>query len=408
MRRTVRGTICRHRGWWVLRYRERIREGETIRSIQRSKRLALVDAMHKTRKSVALLAETTLEPLNKASRASSPLVANRLGDFVDDVYLPHVESKRKPSTYRGYRQMWLRYLKPRCASALMHDIETRRIQQLLDAVAREDGLSPQTVQHIKHFLGGVFTFAISQGHLPRGTVNPVAFCEIQTVPDFDGRAYSLEEIALMLTVLPEPSRTVVAFAAFTGLRAGEVRGLTREAYSPGGETDLGVIRVMRSVWRGRIGEPKNSRSKAPVPLIPQLEGILERHRKSSGNPASGPIFMNGAGKGLDLDSLYRRQMREPLKRANIEWEGWHGFRRGLATNLERIGVRESIAAMILRHANDRVTRKHYIKPPSLEAIAAMRRLSEFFSSIEKPELLPTCSPESPSTTQETTSVEWVH
>lgn len=408
MRRTVRGTICRHRGWWVLRYRERIREGETIRSIQRSKRLAPLDAMHKTRKSVALLAETMLEPLNKASRASSPLVANRLGEFVDNVYLPHVESKRKPSTYRGYRQMWLRYLKPRCASALMHEIETRGIQQLLDAIARKDGLAPQTVQHIKHFLGGVFTFAISQGHLPRGTVNPVAFCEIQTVPDFDGRAYSLEEIALMLTVLPEPSRTVVAFAAFTGLRAGEVRGLTWEAYSPGSETELGVVRVMHSVWRGRIGEPKNSRSKAPVPLIAQLEAILEKHRQSSGNPASGPIFMNGAGKGLDLDSLYQRQMREPLRRAKIEWEGWHGFRRGLATNLERIGIRESIAAMILRHANDRVTRKHYIKPPTLEAIAAMRRLSESFSAIEKPELLPTCSPESPSTAQETTSVEWVH
>ncbi len=66
MSRTVRGTICRHRGWWVLRFRERIREGETIRSIQRSKRLAPVDATHKTRKSVALLAEPILEPLNKA------------------------------------------------------------------------------------------------------------------------------------------------------------------------------------------------------------------------------------------------------------------------------------------------------------------------------------------------------
>jgi hypothetical protein len=101
MRRTVRGTICRHRGWWVLRYRERIREGETIRSRQRSNRLAPVDAMHKTRKSVALLGETMLEPLNKAARASSPLVAIRLGNFVEHVYLPHVESKRKPSTYRG-------------------------------------------------------------------------------------------------------------------------------------------------------------------------------------------------------------------------------------------------------------------------------------------------------------------
>jgi len=122
-------------------------------------RLALVDAIHKTRKSVALLAEATREPLNKASMTSNPLVANRLGGFVYDVYLPHIESKRKPSTYRGYRQMWLRYLKPRCASALMHDVETRRIQQLLDAVAREDGLAPQTLQHIKHLLGGVF-FAI--------------------------------------------------------------------------------------------------------------------------------------------------------------------------------------------------------------------------------------------------------
>jgi len=407
MRRTVRGTICRHREWWVLRYRERIRDGETIRSIQRSKRLAPVDAMHKTRKSVALLAETILEPLNRASRASSPLIANRLGDFVDNVYLPHIESKRKPSTYRGYRQMWLRYLKPRCSSSFMHDIEPRGIQQLLDAVALQDGLAPQTMQHVKHFLGGVFTFALVQGHLARGSVNPVISCEIQTVPDFDGRAYSLEEIALMLTVLPEPSRTVVAFAAFTGLRAGELRGLTWEAYSPGGGTELGIVRVMHSIWRGRIGEPKNSRSKAPVPLIPQLETILEQHRRVSGNPVSGPIFVNNAGKGLDLDSLYRRQMREPLKHAGIEWEGWHGFRRGLATNLERIGIRESITAMILRHANDRVTRKHYIKPPTLEAISAMRRLSESFSLLQKPVLLPDCSPEHSKQNPDTATLKWI-
>jgi len=45
--------------------------------------------------------------------------------------------------------------------------------------------------------------------------------------------------------------------------------------------------------------------------------------------------------------------RNPLQKAGIEWEGWHGFRRGLATTLEGIGV--------LRHSSDRVTRKHYIK-----------------------------------------------
>jgi integrase len=289
----------------------------------------------------------------------------------------------------------------------MHDAETRTVQGLLDTISAEDKLAPQTMAHIKHLVGGMFHFAIAQGHLPRGTINPVTFAETEAIPDFDGRAYSLEEIALMLSVLPEPSQTVVALAAFTGLRAGEVRGLTWEAYTPGDENSLGVIRVLRSVWRGRIGEPKNSRSKAAVPLIPQLEALLDRHREASGNPASGPIFANGAGKALDLDSLYRRQMKESLKAAGIEWEGWHGFRRGLATNLERIGVRESIAAMVLRHSNDRVTRKHYIKPPTLEAIAAMRRLSETLLALDKPKMLPKCSPEPPKEVEGTVEARWL-
>lgn len=65
------------------------------------------------------------------------------------------------------------------------------------------------------------------------------------------------------------------------------------------------------------------------------------------------------------------------------------------TNLERIGVREAIAAMVLRHSNKRVTRKHYIKPPSIEAVSAMQRLSEMLSTIKAPKLLPNCSPGAP-------------
>jgi integrase len=261
--------------------------------------------------------------------------------------------------------------------------------------------------HIKHLLGGIFHFAIAQNHLPKGTINPVMFTETATVPDFDGRAYSLEEISLMLTVLPEPSRTVVATAAFTGLRAGEIRGLSWEAFNAGAEGLLGTVRVLRSVWRGRTGEPKNSRSKACVPLIPQLDTLLQQHRARNGNPALGPIFANGAGKPVDLDSLYHRQMEKPLKQAGIEWEGWHSFRRGLATNLERIGVRETIAAMVLRHSNDRVTRKHYIKPPSIEAVSAMQRLSDTLTSMQRPPLLPSCSPDATKEAESGAQATWV-
>ena len=101
-------------------------------------------------------------------------------------------------------------------------------------------------------------------------------------------------------------------------------------------------------------------------------------------------------------------MKERLEQAGIEWEGWHGFRRGLATNLERIGVRESIAAMILRHTNERVTRKHYIKPPSIEARAAMHLLSEAISNVGSVKLLPKIAPQTSQKATETIAATSVH
>jgi hypothetical protein len=70
----------------------------------------------------------------------------------------------------------------------MHDAETRAIQSILDTIEREDARAPQTLAHIKRLLSGMFRFAIMQGHLPKGTINPVTFTETTAVPDFDGRA----------------------------------------------------------------------------------------------------------------------------------------------------------------------------------------------------------------------------
>ena len=51
MRRTKQyGAITRHRGWWVVRYRERVGVGGEVKTILRARRLAPVDAHHKTRR----------------------------------------------------------------------------------------------------------------------------------------------------------------------------------------------------------------------------------------------------------------------------------------------------------------------------------------------------------------------
>lgn len=84
-----KGTITRHRGYWCLRFREKVRVGDTIKTVQRSQRLAPVDAMHKTRKSVEGLARERRESIRKVP---AQYVGIRLGDFVEGVYLPHAGS----------------------------------------------------------------------------------------------------------------------------------------------------------------------------------------------------------------------------------------------------------------------------------------------------------------------------
>ena len=104
------------------------------------------------------------------------------------------------------------------------------------------------------------------------------------------------DTALPQVALSKPSATAVAIAAFTKLRLGELRGLAWESFEPAqDEESLGLLNVTRCLWRSTVSDPKTAKSKAPVPVIPQLAQRLDAHRKRGGNPAGGPIFANPVG-----------------------------------------------------------------------------------------------------------------
>jgi integrase len=81
----------------------------------------------------------------------------------------------------------------------------------------------------------------------------------------------------------------------------------------------------------------------------------------------------------DLDYLTREVIKPALIKAGITWHGWHACRRGLATNLHRLGVADIVIQAILRHSNVEVTREAYIDrdaldPQSLAAMEALQAL----------------------------------
>jgi len=186
----------------------------------------------------------------------------------------------------------------------------------------------------------------------------------------------------------------VLCAALTGLRKGEIRGLTWENF------DGKELSVKQSVWNSIVNEPKTRRSTAPIPVVKQLADALEAHKIRADKLAKPnlPIFQAGNGKPLNLDNLVRRiiapalspcavckkQEHEHKPEAHVyqrdaslpRWHGWHAFRRGLATNLHALGVDDKTIQAILRHSNVGLTMNVYVKSVSESQVNAMDSLSE--------------------------------
>ena len=81
---------------------------------------------------------------------------------------------------------------------------------------------------------------------------------------------------------------------------------------------------------------------------------------SMNNPKSGVIFHSGDGRPMAMDKLARCVIRPAIEAVGLPWFGWHGFRRGVASNLYALGADDKVVQRILRHAKPHVTKDCYI------------------------------------------------
>ena len=372
------GYVFRKGSNWYVRYREGVQlENGSLQRIQKCYKLAEASGQYRTRDAAEELAEEFIRSVNRGDvRPESTMSLNR---FIEDCYLPYVEQQKRRSTYRGYKNLWLRYVQPN-GSVALREVRTFEAEQMLKDIARRENLSRTTLGHIKHFLSGAFRYARRQGVLENA--NPIRDVEIPKArPAGETYAYSLEEEAQMLAILPEPTATVVATAAFTGARKGEIRGFTWQNY------DGSEIRVEKSVWRSHVDEPKRPKSKGTIPVIAQLKLLLDQHWERCGRPRKGFIFANELGNPMNLEALAVDVIRPAVQKANLAWHGWHAFRRGLATNLHRLGVSDKVIQQILRHANVSTTMNIYVKTVSADAANAMKSLETMCATTVQPERL---------------------
>jgi integrase len=378
---------------WFVRYRDNVvTKGGAVKRVLVCKKLKVeYGGAYRTKASVREFVKEILAPINTGKL--NPISTMPLADFVEQVYFPqYVEQHLRPSTKKHYYDTWRLHVKNRAeAQRELREFRTVDAEQMLQAIARKSKVGRHALKHIKSFLSGVFKQAKRLGVLDG--VNPIQDSSVPFARESDETyAYSLNEVKQMLSFFDGVTRAVLLTAALSGLRKGEILGLTWDDFD--GET----LTVRQAYWNGIANEPKTRRSKAPVPVVRQLAESLEEHRQRMGKLAAGPIFQAGNGRPLNLDNLASRVIAPALSRcvvckkredehkpeghlferdkSIVAWHGWHAFRRGLATNLYQLGVKDKDIQAILRHSNVGVTMNIYVKSVSESQVAAMDSLGE--------------------------------
>jgi integrase len=173
----------------------------------------------------------------------------------------------------------------------------------------------------------------------------------------------------------EPYRTIFVLAAVTGLRAGELLGLTvadidfdRLSVCPRKQAD-DRTRVLR--------ELKTKKSRTAVPITKETAAILREYLKTrwKSNPQD-LLFPNRKGRPCKRANVVKFGLHPILKKLGIQTRkaGLHAFRHGLGTALADSGASPAIVQRTLRHSDIKTTLRFYVHADADSQRAALANI----------------------------------
>jgi integrase len=264
---------------------------------------------------------------------------------------PNCSKTRKTQvTYEGYFNKWIL---PRWGSYRVTDVKAVAVEQWLRSLPYANGSKAKA----RNIMSAVFNHAVRWEWLD---TNPIRMVRQSAKRTRILIVLSIEQVAALLRILKEPTRTMLFVAVFTGLRVGELLGLKWS------DIDLQkmVIHVVLSIVMQHVGDCKTEASGKPVPLDLRLAKVLWDWRLQSPYPTDEDwVFASPHSSGklpYWPGSLYKAHLEPAAKEVGIVGHfGWHTFRHTYATLLKGNGEDVKVVQELMRHANISVTLNIY-------------------------------------------------
>lgn len=145
---------------------------------------------------------------------------------------------------------------------------------------------------------------------------------------------------------------LVELTLTTGLRSGEVRGLTWS------NVDLatGRLFVFQSAARqGNLGATKTQTSVRTIPLAVYLLPVLREWKLAFPLSEAGLVFAGDHAAPIEADVLRRQILRRALRRPGLPELRFHNLRHITASFVVEVGASVKRARELLGHASERTT-----------------------------------------------------
>lgn len=293
--------------YWEARYTAGIDPG-TGRQVQRS-------ITGKTQKEVA----QKLREITAAIDAGTYTVPSKMtvAQWLD-IWAAEYLGNVKPFTVRSYSDQIRNHIKPALGAVKLEALNTHTIQSFYNSLGVErdgkPGLSPKTVKNIHGVLHKALQQAVAIGYL---RFNPADACtlprsvrkELAPLDEEQSRAF-------LQAIQGQRFETLFTVTLFTGLREGEVLGLTWDCV----DFTKGTILVSKQLQREKkkggayvFAPLKNDKTRmiTPAPWVLQL---LRTHRAKQAElrlkagplwEDSGLVFTNEFGHHLAIHTVYK-------------------------------------------------------------------------------------------------------
>lgn len=313
-----------------------------------------------------------------------------LSDWLDTWVETYVAFSVKPYTVDSYRSVCKNHIKPSLGNIKLSALSPLHIQQFYVSFIKDKGLSAKTVKNIHGVLHRALEQAVKLEIIGK---NPSNACDLPKVSQKEIEPMDDEQVKLFLQAIKSSKFSCLyQVTLFTGLRQGEVLGLTWDCV----DFERNALYINKQLQKSKkvAGEyvlvsTKNGRARL-LTVAPSVKELLKQHKESQNQMriAAGTawnnkwnlVFTNELGRYLVHVTVYKH-FKKIVRENGMEHMRFHDLRHSYAVAAIEYGDNIKVLQSNLGHATAAFTLNIYGHATQRMREQSAEHMEAFFQNV---------------------------